>query len=102
MVLAPVAGLPPGQEENMQPSESTVLGVASDEPGNVSNLVWHLTYWLRTFPRLVLSWSTEHGFVTSSSQDIEHSPQVDLSPAIVVTLNDADTLNERQGRGNDD
>ena len=39
MVLAPVAGLPPGQELYMQPSESTVLGAASDEPGIVSGLV---------------------------------------------------------------
>ena len=57
---------------------------------------------MRTLPRLVLSWATKHGFVTSSVQDIEHGPQVDLGPAIIVTLNDADALNERQGRGNED
>lgn len=38
MALAPVAGLPPGQEENIQPSESTVFGVASDEPEVINTL----------------------------------------------------------------
>ena len=36
MAFAPVAGLPPGQEEKMQPSESTVVGAASEEPRSVS------------------------------------------------------------------
>jgi hypothetical protein len=68
----------------------------------VSSLVCNTMYCLRTFARLVLSWATEHGFVASSCQHIEHGPQVDLSPAIVITLNNANALNERQGRGDED
>lgn len=32
MALAPVAGLFGGQERKMQPSESTFVGVASEDP----------------------------------------------------------------------
>jgi hypothetical protein len=37
--------------------------------------------------------------MASCIQSVEESPDVDLGPAIVVALNDADTLGERQSRG---
>lgn len=54
-----------------------------------------------TFAGLVLSWTTQYNFVSSSSQGVEQSPEVDLSPAVVIALNDADTLSERQGRSDE-
>ena len=39
--------------------------------------------------------------MTSSIQSIEEGPDVDFGPAIVVALNDTNTLSERQSRGDE-
>ena len=40
--------------------------------------------------------------MTSRVQDIEERPDVDLSPAVVVALDDANPLSERQSRSDEE
>lgn len=40
--------------------------------------------------------------MASSVQSVEERPDIDLGPAIVVALNDTDSLCERQSRSNED
>ena len=40
--------------------------------------------------------------MASSVQSVEERPDVGFGPAIVVTLNDTDSLGERQGRGDEE
>jgi len=40
--------------------------------------------------------------VASSIQSVEEGPDVNFGPAIVVALNDANTLGERQSRGDEE
>jgi hypothetical protein len=68
----------------MQPSASTVVGAASEEPDAISMRIAEVTRILLTCTGLVFSWSRKDDLVTRRVQDVEEGTEVCLRPSIVV------------------
>jgi hypothetical protein len=98
-----VAGLFGGHDRKIQPSESTFVGVASEEPISCCQDV-ALKICVecrgrggrRTCSRLPLSRSRKNNLLPSSTESVEKCSNIDLSPTVVVRHNNTNSLRERQ------